>query len=383
MAEFTTALQGGVAAKLKEARRGSALSTREVVSRLLGTASISHATLANYESGKSRPTLAVIAALAELYGRPINWFLEHGPVLTGIRYRNLSSKVREFEKHRFEADALRWLEAYVKIEKLLETKPMARFIPAHQSRYTTLPELAQLVRSQLKIDSDAPVPSVIDALEAFGVRVIELSTTMNIDGLAAMFGDQPIVVLNPSRSDDRIRLNAAHEFFHLLLGHCDHERIEDKTDEDSAFACARHFILPDHQLKDAFEGKSFVKLVKFKEKFGISIAAMIYAAAKGGIISESESRFLWIQMSKRGWREKEPGTVRADRATRFEQLVDTAIGERKLTMRTVAGAIGVSEHELRDRIRLAQGLIQEEFEPKPPLGQEGDDPDFNGLRLAK
>jgi hypothetical protein len=140
--------------------------------------------------------------------------------------------------------------------------------------------------------------------------------------------------------------------------------------------------LPEPQLREAFDGESFVKLVKFKEKFGISIAAMIYAASKHRIISESMSRYLWIEISKRGWRENEPGVVRPDRATRFEQLVDSAICRGKLDLRQAAQIVGVTEAELSDRLRIAQGIMDEP-EHKPPLGQEGDDPNFNGLRLAK
>jgi Zn-dependent peptidase ImmA (M78 family) len=182
--------------------------------------------------------------------------------------------------------------------------------------------------------------------------------------------------------------STSHEFFHVLLGHCGDkspnaaDRTEVKGDEDVAFACARNFLLPRSRLREAFEGESFVKLVKFKEKFGISVSAMIYAARQERILSDKTARFLWIEISRRGWRENEPGKVRPDRATRFEQLVDGAILQRKMNMHQAALFVGVRESELSERLRIAQGITDEPAY-KVPLGQEGDDPAFNGLRLAR
>jgi len=384
---FTSASHGSVADKLREARKGAGISTREVAEILSGRFPVSHATIANYEKGRSQPTLSLLVALAEVYDRPVNWFLERGPMLTGIRYRNLPSRLRELDKHRYEAAALRWLEGYIKIEQFLGKPLRQRLSPAAPPARVNPSAFARTIREQLGIADTAPVPSVIDALEAFGIRVIEVETPLRIDGFAAMMGEEPVVVLNPGRPDDRIRLNASHEFFHVLLGDCsstcaDLALDEMKGDEDLAFACARNFLLPETQLREAFEGESFVKLVKYKEKFGISISAMIYAARQQRILNDKTARFLWIEISRRGWREKEPGTVRPDRATRFEQLVDGAIYQKKISPNHAAQLIGVREMELNSRLRIAQG-ITDEPEDKPPLGQEGDDPNFNGLRLAK
>src|SRR5271157_4381814 len=83
-----------LATKLKTARSLTGMSTRAVAEKLVKRFPITHATVANYESGRSVPPMDVLAALADLYERPINWFLERGKSLTGVRYRNLKSRVR-------------------------------------------------------------------------------------------------------------------------------------------------------------------------------------------------------------------------------------------------------------------------------------------------
>src|SRR4051794_28092070 len=105
-----------LASKLKTARSLAEMSTRAVAAKLSRRFPISHATLANYESGRSVPPLDILAALAELYDRPINWFLERGKGLTGVQYRNLKSRVRMSDLHRYEAEVQRWIDAYVSIE---------------------------------------------------------------------------------------------------------------------------------------------------------------------------------------------------------------------------------------------------------------------------
>src|SRR5439155_15332425 len=94
---------GPLARKLRQARLATGMSTRMVEMKLPAHSRVSHATIANFESGRSIPNMQVLAALADLYHRPLNWFLDRAPTLSGIRYRNLKSKVKVSERHAFEA----------------------------------------------------------------------------------------------------------------------------------------------------------------------------------------------------------------------------------------------------------------------------------------
>src|SRR5258708_33400266 len=119
--------------KLKAARMLTGMSTRRVAAKLGRRFPISHATVANYESGRSVPPMDILAALACLYDRPLNWFLERGRSLTGVRYRNLKSRVKERELHQFEAEVQRWVDAYVAFENRLK-RPMTSSIDVPRGR---------------------------------------------------------------------------------------------------------------------------------------------------------------------------------------------------------------------------------------------------------
>jgi Zn-dependent peptidase ImmA (M78 family) len=344
--------------KLKTARSLTGMSTRAVAAKLVQRFRISHATVANYESGRSVPPMDVLAALADLYGRPLNWFLERGKSLAGIRYRNLKSRVRMSELHRYEADVQRWVDGYVALECRLGRPLRATTSPIRDASNTPPEDLSRAIRRQLRLSEDGPIASIVEVLEQFGIRVLENPTVLRIDGLAAKYGDEYVVVLNPTVSNDRTRLNAAHELAHVLLGDCDRNEPEPKAAEQRAFEFASHFLLPNRPLKRAFEGKSMVRLVQFKERYGISLAAMVYRAEKLGFITKPEARRLWIEFARLGWRTNEPGQVRPDRATRFEQLMDEALLGGQLSWKELADLSGVRPEAIRERLNYAIGIAQ-------------------------
>ena len=340
--------------RLKAARAGTGLSTRAVAEKLRGVAPVSHATLANYERDSTRPPIDVMTALAALYQRPLNWFLGDGATLSGVHYRNLKSKVGVRDKHRFEAECQRWLDAYSAIERHVGDELKAEMEFAVDPDESPA-DAAIRLRSDLNLDKDDRLPSVVDLLEWLGVRVMETETELAIDGLAAMMDDEHVVVLNADVANDRARMNAAHEAGHVILGDCAVGGEESKEQEKAAFEFASHLLLTSEMLAEAFKRKSVVDLVRFKERFGISLAAMVYRAREEELIRESEARQLWIEFAKRGWRAQEPGRVWADRATRFEALIDSALVAGRSTLANMAEVAGVREDELRRRLALATG----------------------------
>jgi Zn-dependent peptidase ImmA (M78 family) len=180
---------------------------------------------------------------------------------------------------------------------------------------------------------------------------MEIKASFGIDGAAARHGSEYFVVLNPGTANDRLRLNAAHEVAHLLYEKSNlHSALSDAAVEKRAYSFATELLLPCSQLIEAFDGRSFLKLIKYKEKFGISLAAMIYKAEQLRIINTTAFRWLWAELGRRGWRPNEPGTVRRDRAIEFETMLECAVQKKKITWLDAERITGIRESELRDRI---------------------------------
>lgn len=356
-----------LAIKLKQARLATGLSTRKVAEKLSKRVKVSHTTLTNYETGRSQPTMDVLSALATLYDRPLNGFLSQAVMLRNIRYRNRKSRVKLGELARYEAHAIKWLQAYRLLEDTLD-KPLGgdlsgfRFEDGESGA-----DAAHRLRGEMGLDDDEKITSVADLLERLGVRAIELPTDLAVDGLAALAvgeDEEYVVALNSTVSSDRARLNAAHEVGHVLAGDCDSDDIDNRgPNEDRAFDFASHLLLTDTMLAEAFKEKSMVRLVQFKERFGISVAAMIYRAKDLNLISETVAKRIWMEINRRGWRQNEPGYVAEDRSVRFERLLDAAILEEKLTLDQAAELTGVRSDELRERHEWALGLVAWRSDP--------------------
>ena len=80
-----------------------------------------------------------------------------------------------------------------------------------------------MVRSELELGDHAPIPNMVDVLETCAIRVMELRTSLPIDGVAARRGDHFVIVLNPNVRGDRLRMNSAHELAHVLYDDCKNE----------------------------------------------------------------------------------------------------------------------------------------------------------------
>ena len=342
--------------RLRAAREALGQSTRDVAMALLSNGlKVTHATISNYERGTTVPSTEFLHAFSQLTKRSIEWLQGAGHELAGVRYRCLKA-TREAEKREYEGHALRWLEVYFHVEKLLRS-PL-RVQRQHSGFKVSVDEsgadVARRIRNDMKLDK-CPLPSTARVLEDFGVHVLSLATKSRIDGLAARAGSLRVVVLNPLVAADRMRLNALHELAHHLFedcvegGHLGSDEIEDR-----AFDFGVGMLIPDFMLKEAMESKSIVRLVQFKERYGISLAAMFYRARQKNYINPSTYRRVMIEFSKHGLRKQEPGEVLPDRPLRMEYLIDKAVFTGVTTYDQLAGVSGLSSEEIGSRVYAAR-----------------------------
>lgn len=339
-----------VGERLRVARQAAGLSTRIVASHLSAQGhAISHATISNYERGETTPPGAILRPLAEIYNRPVEWIRSGGLVLKGVRFRALKS-VGVRERNAFKHESQMWFDAYFYIEDLMNRKLENRHPHFKIGRDTSGRVLAEKIRRLYNLN-DYPISSTVRVLEHFGIYVIQLSTDAYIDAFAGWIGDSQVVVLNATMPNDRIRLNVLHELAHHLYqdnirgASLPHDDIESR-----AFEFASHLLLPESQLIAAFKLRSMVQLVQYKERFGISLAAMIYRARKSKLIPKTLYERLWRDFARLGYRKHEPGHVGADRPLRMEALIDAAISSNKISWSQVGELAGTTASIVKQRV---------------------------------
>ncbi len=341
--------------RLRIAREALGKSTRQIAGTLsLQGHPISHATLGNYERGLTHPPQHVLEAITNLYGRPLKWFVGTGRILQTIRYRALKA-VKVQERKDFAHRAQLWLELYLHVETLLGRQLRCKHTDFTVPRDETGRALAERLRQKYNLGT-YPIPSTIQILHDFRIYVIELPTDARIDAFAAWFGDLRVIVLNADLPSDRARLNALHELAHHLYEDCiDGPSLAHEEIEKRAFEFASHFLLAEDQLENAFNLRSMVRLVQYKERFGISLAAMIYRAKQSSLIGPRLYTRLWRDFGRLGYRKKEPGYVRPDRAIRMEGLIDAAISDKLITYEAIGELTGTDAQQVRARVFASMG----------------------------
>lgn len=343
-----------IAKKLKQLRQRIGFSAREVSQRLIFLGhEVSHTSIINYEKGATQPSKQLLEALAELYKTPLDQLTQPTKEFSGVNYRCLK-KVTKTRRRQYELEALNWSNAYLYIERIIETKPISDLLSDRFSTDATPSTAANNLRVELEFTSkkrDLPIPSVSDVLEQFGIYAIGLECEDSIDGFAASFEGRKFVIINTALPPDRVRLNLAHELAHHIYNDCVHKtELDSKETEDRAFEFASHFLIPDRTIIEAFSGMSMIRLVQYKEKFGISLAAMLFRAKRLNLLNDDTYTSIWKQFSKLGWRKREPGIVKKDMPTRLESLIDISINAKRTNLQDVAKMANTTPRQVNNRL---------------------------------
>ncbi|HAM52091.1 MAG TPA: hypothetical protein DCP92_15905 [Nitrospiraceae bacterium] len=147
---------------------------------------------------------------------------------------------------------------------------------------------------------------------------------------------------------ERQRLNLVHELGHLVLN------ISRETDEEkAAFRFAASFLAPaDSLLKEVGNKRVFIQpeeLLILKQRFGISVQALLYRLHDLEVITDSYYRKWCIDVNRLGWRKNEPCELSPERPQWLRRSVLRAFGEGLL-------AKDEAEKMLGEQIKIKESL---------------------------
>jgi Predicted Zn peptidase len=231
---------------------------------------------------------------------------------------------------------------------------------------------------------DAPIKNLQFLLEKNGIIVTGFDTLEDkIDAFSqrTIVGNNDmyfIAVALGKRPEGRIRFDMAHELGHLML-HPWSENLELITKEEfkarekQANMFASALLLPQNSFgKDVQAYPIDLKYYQFlKKKWKASIQAMVYRSNQLGIITDNQFQYMMRQISKNGWRTKEPGDVPYSlNENIFQGAVDLLIEEKILNpasiMRTLKQyGITLYRQDIEELLHLREGtLLGEESKPQ-------------------
>lgn len=269
---------------------------------------VSPATITGWENGARTPSSSNITRLAMRFGVDPDFFsfVSQGSNPDAPFFRSLrSTSVAERTRSSAYADV---------VERVINCLEMRVDFPSYSDfglhGFETPEDAAAIVRAQLLVGS-SPIPNLMDIVEGAGIFVVfGPKSSSSVDAFSRVCFPNPIVVLNPSKNDYyRQRFDLAHEVGHILLHTSDQAGSKEIENEANRFA--GELLAPSEEIANYLPSTTnsggWGQLRTLKERWGLSMQALLYRARHLGIMSEPAYRNAMKTVSKLGWRRGEPG----------------------------------------------------------------------------
>jgi Zn-dependent peptidase ImmA (M78 family) len=187
---------------------------------------------------------------------------------------------------------------------------------------------------------------MIHLLEVHGLRVFSLAEeSRDVDAFSFWRAGTPFVFLNTQKSSEHSRMDAAHELGHLVL-HAHHEVPQGREAEKEAQRFGSAFLMPEAGIRaTAPRFPTLQEMMGHKRRMRVSLAAYVYRLHVLGLITEWQYRTLNVEMSKRGYRTREPHPIRRE-TSQVLNKVFSALRKEGIGKADVAAALHVHPQEL-------------------------------------
>jgi len=311
---------------------------------LANAINVSPITISRLENGANEPEDHTVDALASALNFPKAFFFadEIDELPAGAAsFRSLSSMSAKERDAALSAGAI----AYLFHDWVAERFNLPEGDIPDVREEATPEGAAQTVRTQWGLGAQ-PISNMVKLLESKGVRVFSLcEDTMNVDAFSCWRGDRPFVFLNTFKSTERSRFDAAHELGHLVM-HRHGAPQDSRQAESEADKFASAFLMPADDVASRIRYVSGLdNLIRYKRRWGVSVAALNYRLHKLGIVSEWQNRSLNVELSSRGYRRQEPEGLPPEASALWPQIF-TALWKDRVTREHIADQLHVPSEEL-------------------------------------
>lgn len=342
------------AQRLTQARKMRGLSLRALAEKLEGR--VSHNALHKYELGRMMPDSTVLIAVADALNQDVDFFFREPTLeLQGLQFRK-ASRLGAKEEEAIRERAVDYFERHREIEELLGIasqfkNPLAN-LAIHSGE--DVEEAAGKLREAWRLGED-PLPNVREMLESKGIMMFEVDAPESFNGFAGHADGHPAIVLAKwlDRDLPRKRFTALHEVGHLLLKLP--EKLALKEQETLCHRFAGAMLMPQRVFIAEFGGHrqhvSIAELASLKERYGMSIAAIMHRASDLELITPALHKRFCIISRQKGWHKNEPGAYAGrESSARFEQLVVRAASEAVISESKGAALLNEPFVDFRERL---------------------------------
>ena len=322
------------ASRLKTIRTARDLTLEELSAAMGGI--VTKQALSKYERGASVPTPRVLVALAKALGvKAIDLAAPPSAHVRIVAFRKRSSFPKGTQ-HALESQVTLQLERRVELQELVGQR-CSGDVPLQAYAVSSLDDVevaAEGLRYQWDLGGD-PLGQMVDVLEEHCFHVVGVDASERFDGMSAVaeVGGEPVAVAVVTRNGvcrERQRLSLGHELGHLVLaptGGLDEEK--------AAYRFGAAFLAPrETLLREVGRRRTEVtseELFILKQRFGMSVAALLYRLRDLGVISERYSQEWWRYIGSMGWKKEEPHETSPEKPQWLTQSALRAFSEGLIT----------------------------------------------------
>ncbi len=310
--------------RIKQARELSGLTQRELAEQV----GVHQSTIAYIEIGRLLPSGETLESIAK-NTQVLPSFFSQAPIedfaMGSLAYRARKG-LRAIERDEAYQFAKLCVEQARHMAAKLNLPPLVVPPPANDPI-----EAARLARLSLEVDSEKPIPNLINVLERKGFLLIALPFELQgFDAFctwAVIDQERPIIAISSGKPGDRQRFSVAHELAHLVL----HKGIPAGLTilEREADQFAAEFLLPGNPMRQIMSPNfNLTAAARLKLRWGVSMQALVRRAHDLRIITDRHYRYLFEQISRRGWKMREPTNldIPVEKPRTFRKMVEMNYG---------------------------------------------------------
>lgn len=365
-----------VPSKIKEAREARGLSLSELADRI----GVSSQAISQYELGISAPSGAVFMKIIDVLNFPSTFFF------------------RSYEKSNYVSNSTTYFRGNKNTTKKLKRAFKIRInwvdqVYLYLKEYFDLPQidipnfddlLIDNELSKLDIESiawrlreywqlgDGPISNMTELLQEKGFVITRLEfNNKKVDAFSRWYNGTPYIILGSDKNSAvRSRFDLAHELGHLLMHRNVNEddlseksilnRIEKEAD---SFAAA--FLLPIRSFNKEVISSSVNHFVILKQRWQVSISAMIKRCEDANILTDNQIRYLNSQMIKYGYYRREPldDSLKCEKPYLFKQAFNMLLESHIMTIRGLLDLISLDSQEAESLFCLEKNYFQSNVNP--------------------
>jgi Zn-dependent peptidase ImmA (M78 family)/DNA-binding XRE family transcriptional regulator len=362
--------------RLIEARVGRGVASSGLADML----GVSPSAVSHWESGKYSPRPEMLTSIAEKLNLPERFFrtprsAEHAPIFwRSFAYATKAARAQAEQRFLWVQDVVRFVHHYLEFPAvaLPQLAVPDRLEDLEDRR---LEALAVEARAFWNL-GDGPVSNVVLLLENSGVVVARSDfgdVALEAFSQWSAVDHLPYVVLGNAKTAARSRLDAAHELAHLLLHRAAPAKSlrtppVHKMLEGQAFRFGSAFLMPANSFLAEVWSPTLDTFAALKERWKVSIGAMIKRCHDLHFIDETQYKRLWMNYYQRGYRNKDmnDGAVVAEQPRLLPRCFSLLIDEHVLTRDDILQALPFSAREIEGLAGLPAGLLTRD-DVAPPL----------------